>query len=156
MGNSGGNGFNNDNPRENYGPLARDVRHILNLSGLLQLPLRFQLGIVVIYNSRPPFSAFLGSTQGGLDLNGDGTRGDLLPGTKVNQFNRSWGKEELRRLVDEFNRNYEGKQVVELRFFGGLSVEETAEVLKVSPATVMGDWQTAKAWLYREISKADR
>ena len=43
-------------------------------------------------------------------------------------------------------------QVVELRFFGGLSVEETAEVLKVSSVTVMRDWSTAKAWLYRELS----
>lgn len=43
-------------------------------------------------------------------------------------------------------------QVVEMRFFGGLSVEETAEVLKVSPVTVMRDWSTAKAWLYREMS----
>src|SRR5690348_10004065 len=44
-------------------------------------------------------------------------------------------------------------QVVEMRFFGGLSVEETAEVLKVSPVTVMRDWSTAKAWLYRELSQ---
>jgi RNA polymerase sigma factor (TIGR02999 family) len=43
-------------------------------------------------------------------------------------------------------------QVVEMRFFGGLSVEETAEVLKVSPVTVMRDWNTAKAWLHRELS----
>jgi len=42
-------------------------------------------------------------------------------------------------------------QVVELRFFGGLSVEETAEVLKVSPVTVMRDWGTARAWLYHEM-----
>ena len=42
-------------------------------------------------------------------------------------------------------------QVVELRFFGGLSVDETAEVLKVSPITVMRDWSTARAWLYREM-----
>jgi RNA polymerase sigma factor (TIGR02999 family) len=42
-------------------------------------------------------------------------------------------------------------QVVELRFFGGLSVEETAEILKVSPITVMRDWSTARAWLYREM-----
>ncbi len=45
-------------------------------------------------------------------------------------------------------------QVVEMRFFGGLSVEETAEVLNVSPATVMRDWSTAKAWLYREMTDA--
>ncbi len=43
-------------------------------------------------------------------------------------------------------------QVVEMRFFGGLSVEETAEVLHVSPITVMRDWSTAKAWLYRELA----
>ena len=43
-------------------------------------------------------------------------------------------------------------QIVEMRFFGGLSVEETAEVLKVSPVTVMRDWSTAKAWLYRELT----
>ena len=42
-------------------------------------------------------------------------------------------------------------RVIELRFFGGLSVEDTASVLKVSPATVMGDWRLAKAWLRREM-----
>jgi RNA polymerase sigma factor (TIGR02999 family) len=42
-------------------------------------------------------------------------------------------------------------RVIEMRFFGGLSVEETAVVLKVSPATVMGDWRLAKAWLQREM-----
>ena len=44
------------------------------------------------------------------------------------------------------------RRVVELRFFGGLSVEETAEVLQVSPITVMRDWKSAKAWLYRELT----
>jgi RNA polymerase sigma-70 factor, ECF subfamily len=42
-------------------------------------------------------------------------------------------------------------QIVELRFFGGLSIEDTAEILKVSPATVKRDWAMAKAWLFREI-----
>jgi RNA polymerase sigma-70 factor, ECF subfamily len=44
-------------------------------------------------------------------------------------------------------------KVVDLRFFGGLSVEETAEVLKISAITVMRDWSSARAWLYRELSK---
>jgi RNA polymerase sigma factor (TIGR02999 family) len=44
-------------------------------------------------------------------------------------------------------------QVVELRFFGGLSVEETAEVLDVSPQTVLRDWKMAKAWLYQEMTR---
>jgi RNA polymerase sigma-70 factor (ECF subfamily) len=43
-------------------------------------------------------------------------------------------------------------QIIEMRFFGGLSVEETAEVLKVSPATVRRDWSIAKFWLYRELA----
>ncbi len=47
-------------------------------------------------------------------------------------------------------------QVVEMRFFGGLSVEETAEVLKVSAVTVMRDWNTAKSWLYRALTGGAR
>ena len=43
-------------------------------------------------------------------------------------------------------------RVVELRFFGGLSIEETAEALGISPATVKRDWTTAKAWLHHELS----
>ncbi len=42
-------------------------------------------------------------------------------------------------------------RVIELRFFGGLSVEETAEALKVSPQTVLRDWNLARAWLVREL-----
>ena len=44
-------------------------------------------------------------------------------------------------------------RIVELRFFGGLSVEETAEVLGVSPRTVAREWRLAQAWLYRELTK---
>lgn len=44
-------------------------------------------------------------------------------------------------------------QVVELRFFGGFTVEETAETLGVSVRTVINDWNTARAWLYRELSR---
>jgi RNA polymerase sigma factor (TIGR02999 family) len=42
-------------------------------------------------------------------------------------------------------------RVVELRFFGGLGVEETAEVLKISPRTIKREWNLARAWLYREM-----
>jgi RNA polymerase sigma factor (TIGR02999 family) len=57
--------------------------------------------------------------------------------------------EALERLgkVDE-----QQARVVELRFFSGLTVEETAEVLSISPATVKRDWSMAKAWLHREIT----
>jgi RNA polymerase sigma factor (TIGR02999 family) len=47
-------------------------------------------------------------------------------------------------------------RVVEMRFFGGLSVEETAEALQVSPETVMRDWKFAKAWLLRELANTSK
>jgi RNA polymerase sigma factor (TIGR02999 family) len=47
-------------------------------------------------------------------------------------------------------------RVIELRFFGGLDVKETAEVLKVSSETVMRDWKLAKVWLLRDLSGAER
>ena len=56
--------------------------------------------------------------------------------------------ESLERLAEIDNRK---SRVVEMRYFGGLSVEETAEALDVSPQTVMRDWKLAKAWLYQEI-----
>jgi DNA-directed RNA polymerase specialized sigma24 family protein len=54
-----------------------------------------------------------------------------------------------RRL--RLGRSSSQRQVIELRFFGGLSVEETAENLQVSPQTVMRDWRLARAWLAREL-----
>jgi RNA polymerase sigma-70 factor (ECF subfamily) len=57
--------------------------------------------------------------------------------------------ETLERLAEFDPRK---SQIVEFRFFGGLSIEETAEVLAVSPGTVMRDWTLAKAWLRREMS----
>jgi RNA polymerase sigma factor (TIGR02999 family) len=47
-------------------------------------------------------------------------------------------------------------RIVELRFFGGLSIEETAEYLGVSSATVEREWAAARAWLYRQISRTER
>jgi RNA polymerase sigma factor (TIGR02999 family) len=58
--------------------------------------------------------------------------------------------EALQALADVDPRK---SQVVEMRFFGGLSAEETAEVLKVSPDTVLRDWRLARVWLYRELKK---
>jgi RNA polymerase sigma factor (TIGR02999 family) len=47
-------------------------------------------------------------------------------------------------------------QIVELRFFGGLDVKETAEVLKISKRTVMREWSLARAWLYRELGQREK
>ena len=52
-------------------------------------------------------------------------------------------------------RDERQSRIVELRFFGGLTVEETAAVLEISPETVMRDWKLAKAWLFDEASGAE-
>lgn len=59
----------------------------------------------------------------------------------------------LDRALDEL-ASFDAQQsrIVECKFFGGLSIEETAEVIGVSPATVKRDWALAKAWLFRELS----
>ncbi|TMQ54829.1 MAG: sigma-70 family RNA polymerase sigma factor [Candidatus Eisenbacteria bacterium] len=68
--------------------------------------------------------------------------------------------EDLVALDDALNRlaamDPRQGRVVELRLFGGLTVEETAEVLRISPATVKREWTTAKAWLSREIRQGSR
>jgi hypothetical protein len=99
------NGFNLDDWLSNYGPLANDVTHIVNLAGVKQLPWHLRLGFNFSYASAPPFSAFVG----GNDFNGDGTTDDLLPGTTVNVFNRRLGHRELETLVTQFNQTYAGK-----------------------------------------------
>lgn len=61
--------------------------------------------------------------------------------------------EALQALAVEYERK---AQVVELRFFGGLSVEETAEALNLSQETVMRDWKFARSWLLRHLSKSGK
>jgi RNA polymerase sigma factor (TIGR02999 family) len=51
-------------------------------------------------------------------------------------------------------RDARKSRIVELRFFGGLSTEETAEVLGISPRTVKREWRLAKAWLYHELTQS--
>ena len=55
-------------------------------------------------------------------------------------------------LLSLATKDEQQSRVVELRFFGGLSIEETAEVLRISPSTVKRDWAAAKAWLFRDMS----
>jgi Carboxypeptidase regulatory-like domain len=144
VGDNFGAGFNNDNPLDNSGPLDRDFRHILSLSGIAELPKRFRVGLFVSYIGKPPFSAYLGD----LDLNGDGTTGDLLPGTKVDQFNRGLGKKDLRRLVSEFNSSYAGGQDAGKNAIPPITLPSTFE---------FGDsFQTQDLRLSREFSFHDR
>jgi len=97
-----GNGFNLYNWLQNVGPGGS--AHLLNFAGETRLPWRFELGLNFSYSSVPPFSGYVG----GIDFNGDGTTGDLLPGTTVNAFNSSMGRADLVRLVGQFNQNYAG------------------------------------------------
>lgn len=68
----------------------------------------------------------------------------------------STGDVDLERLGDALDRldtlDARQGQIVELRFFGGLSIEETAQVVGLSTATVKREWSSAKAWLYRELA----
>jgi len=101
-------GFNNDNWFENYGPMPTDRRHVLNVSGFLDLPWRFQASFSVSAYSRPPFMAYVN----GMDFNGDGTTEDLLPGSKVNQFSRGLGKGDLAALVDRYNPQFANQRTL--------------------------------------------
>jgi RNA polymerase sigma factor (TIGR02999 family) len=70
----------------------------------------------------------------------------------------SWRASELMALDDALTgmakMDPRKAKVIELRFFGGLSVEETAEVLKISTQSVMRDWKLARAWLQRELARS--
>ena len=70
----------------------------------------------------------------------------ILDGKSVEMVALDDALTELARL------NLQQSRIVELRFFGGLSIEETSQVLGISPATVKRDWSTAKAWLHHEMS----
>jgi hypothetical protein len=75
---------------------------------VVELPRRFELGLNFSYAGAPPFSPTVGSGPTGIDFNGDGTFGDLLPGTLLGQFNRGSRKADLARLVNQFNQTYAG------------------------------------------------
>ncbi len=98
--------INYDNHRDGYGPNSNDRKHLLNVNAVVQLPWNFQFSVLNTIESAPPFRAFLT----GLDLNGDGTRDDLLPGLTENSINRGRSVNDLRRLVDSFNAQYAGKR----------------------------------------------
>jgi hypothetical protein len=94
---------NNNNWFEGWGP--RSPRHVLNVSGIVDLPWKFQASFISQVTSKTPFTARISN----LDLNGDGTSFDLLPGSTYGEFNTSGGKGNLIRLVDQFNQTYAGQ-----------------------------------------------
>ena len=86
-----------------------------------------------------------------------GKRGGLSPHVNLDEFDgcrsgapgRTWWR--LTRRSHPGGMDPRKARVVELRFFGGMSVEETAEAVGISPQSVMRDWKLAKAWLTREM-----
>jgi RNA polymerase sigma factor (TIGR02999 family) len=84
---------------------------------------------------------------------GAGRRTDLDEGMVVSQERA----QEVVALDDALKQlaafSPQQSRIVELRFFGGLTIEEAAEVLSLSPATIKREWKSAKAWLYRELAK---
>jgi hypothetical protein len=105
---SGPSGFNLDNWQQNRGPLITDYTHIANVAGVAPMLWSFELGFNFSYSSAPPFSPTVGPATTGIDFNGDGTFGDLLPGTTVGAFNRGLGSTDLALLVNRFNLSYGG------------------------------------------------
>jgi RNA polymerase sigma factor (TIGR02999 family) len=72
----------------------------------------------------------------------------VIAGDQASQF---LALDEALRVLE--NLDPQKGKIVELRYFGGLSIEETADVLNISPRTVRREWQRSKAWLYRMISE---
>ena len=82
------------------------ARHRFVFSGVVDLPLGFQGSLISVFSTRGPANARIPGT---IDLNGDGTGGDTLPGLKINSLGRGTSKAELRELVSNFNTNFAGR-----------------------------------------------
>jgi Carboxypeptidase regulatory-like domain len=151
-GTNAGNGFNLYNWLQNSGPLGTPI-NILNLAGVVDLPGRFELGLNFSYTSAPPFSAYLG----GIDFNGDGTAGDLLPGTTMNAFGRSLGRADLVRLVDQFNQTYAGTKDAQSRSIphvvlpGQYSFGDNSQSLDLRLSRSFGFHERWRLWLIGEV-----
>jgi hypothetical protein len=93
-----------DHWNASWGP--QGARHILNVSGLIDLPWGFNLGIISSSSSKGPVTVSVNSG----DLTGDGTASQPLPGLGINCINRGCGKADLEKAVADWNTNYAGKK----------------------------------------------
>ncbi|HYR83927.1 MAG TPA: carboxypeptidase-like regulatory domain-containing protein [Terriglobia bacterium] len=95
-----------DNWRNNVGYDPFSFRHLLNAHFTADLPWGFQVAFISNFQSKPPLNVFLN----GIDLNGDGTANDVLPGLTPNGVNANNSKEDTIKAVAAFNTSYEGKR----------------------------------------------
>jgi RNA polymerase sigma factor (TIGR02999 family) len=117
--------------------------HLENRAHFLAVSAQLMRQILVEYARRRRAARH----DGGYKLSLDDTR-SLLKGQSVDLVGLDDALNGLAELDARQSR------IVELRFFGGLTIEETAQVLGISPATVKEDWATARVWLRHEMSKA--
>jgi hypothetical protein len=96
--------YNNDNWFQYYG--AQGPRSILNISGIVDLPWKFQASFISSYTSRSAFQPIIP----GVDLTGSGIDGFPLPGMGDSLFNRGLSKSDLTGLVNQYNQTYAGKK----------------------------------------------
>jgi hypothetical protein len=95
---------NLNNWLQNVGPSS--PRHILNISGVFELPAGFQVSFISSFNSRQPFQPVIT----GADFYGTGVDQFLLPGSGTNQFNFGLGRGDVVKLVDQYNQTYAGRK----------------------------------------------
>ena len=93
------------NPFRFSGALGADARHRLTVSAVVDMPWGFQSSLIAVYASRGPFNARVSDT---IDLNGDGTTGDTLPGLQINSLNRGVARGDFIQLVNSFNATLAG------------------------------------------------
>lgn len=122
----GVNGISNlDNWFANWGPTG--ARHILNVSGLVDLPWGFQIGVISAMSSRGPLMPSVAN----VDLDGDGTTTTPIPGVDFNCFNRGCGKDDLSTAVAAWNSTYAGKRDARNQLIAALALPANYE---------FGDW----------------
>jgi RNA polymerase sigma factor (TIGR02999 family) len=139
------------------------VDHTLTTTALVhEVSLQLLQGIRVTANNQGQFLALAAKAMRNLLIDHARTRGREKRGGTRQKFSLDTclaaaddRHPELINLDEALERfstiDSRKARVVELRYFGGLSVEETAQILEVSPATVKRDWEVAKAWLHREL-----
>jgi hypothetical protein len=125
----------------NYGPDPADRTHTFLLNTTYQLPWGFETSLISEMRSRPPFNVFLSQ----VDLRGDGTSNDLLPGIPYDSINRSKSVDDLRTAVATFNQAHPLDPVTKL------PTTIDARGVGIKPITLPTDFRTGRAFIDQDI-----